>query len=189
MRMNRESQSLSEPRSRVIARHVQLALAAGMQMRAYAALVADCYMERTAPYDRIVEFHVGTTADAAEKAVRANAQLVNRFVDGTVKLPADMEEALVLSLPDDTRARCKAALAERYGLLAARRPDSAEATARSTADVMREAGEAIAALCEVAAHGTPAARERARRELIEMQAAGASALEQLRLADIRASAH
>lgn len=178
--MNRESQVLT--RSRVIARHVQLALAGGMQMRAYAAAVADAYMARTAVADRVVDFHVGTTTDAAEKAIRANAQLCNRFIDGTVKMPADLEESFVLSLPEDARMRCKAELAARYGLLAARVPDaSAAGGAKSAANLMREVAEFITESITADACPNEIALRAALRELTDVEAACATARAQLDL--------
>ena len=178
--MNRESQKLT--RSRVIARHVQLALASGMQMRAYAAEVADTYIGRTPVEDRVVDFHVGTTTDAVEKAIRANAQLCNRFIDGTVKMPADLEEAFVLSLPDDARMRCKAELAARYGLLAARAPEASTAGgAKSAANLMREVAEFITQSCTADSAPNEIALRAALRELTDVEAACASARAQLNL--------
>jgi hypothetical protein len=170
-----------EPRSRTVMRFVQLALHHGVSMKAFAASVADSYIAATSFDDRVVDFKVGTCAESAAKANKANAQICQRYLDGTVKtFPADLEEAFVMSLPDDVREQCKAALADRYGLLAARLPIvGAQATQQSTADVMRESGEAIAALLQLVASGSVDARDKAKRELLDVVATATTAIEQI----------
>lgn len=131
-----------EPRLDAIARHVLLARRAiGLTMSEYAARVVDVYHQRTALADRTVSFEVGTTSDALEKATRANTQTVQRFLDGTVRAPIDIEEALVLALPDAQRTDCLRALAARYGLLAAPQPATdGPAQQIQVAELLRDTG-------------------------------------------------
>lgn len=97
--------------------------ATGLSIKSLADVVAAEYMARTAQFDRVIEFHVGTTAASTERALKLNGQIVSRYMDETVKtFPADLEEAWVAALPQPHRDELVAELAGRYGLLAARRP-------------------------------------------------------------------
>lgn len=144
-----------EPRIAVIAHHVRQALrASGMTMRVYAGRVADLYHLRTALADRTVPFEIGTTAETAEQAERANAQTVQRFLDGTVRAPIDLEEALVLALPDTQRGECLRALAARYGLLAAPTPATSGVEQQvQLAGLMHDTGRLLAELAPAFADG------------------------------------
>lgn len=113
-----------EPRSQVIFRHTLAAFrSTSFTQMQLAVAVADAYQARVAPHDRIVEFHAGTTVDTIERAKKANLQIIDRYMKGTVKLPADLEEAWVACLPEAHRLDCERELAQRYGLLGARCPD------------------------------------------------------------------
>lgn len=117
-----------EPRSQVIFRHTQAAFrATALEPMQLAICIADEYQERVAPHERIVEFHVGTTVDTITKAKKANLQIFDRFLKGTVKLPADLEESWVASLPQPHREDCERELAQRYGFIGARSPLSTTA--------------------------------------------------------------
>jgi len=150
-----------EPRSQVVFRHTAAALrCSGLTMQVLATAIADRYQEMVAPGERIVEFHVGTTADSIVRAHKANLQLVTRFLAGTVKLPADLEEAWVQALPEPHRADCERELAQRYGFLGARTPEhSGQACALGTAMVSIEFGQLLQHIAGVMADGTVTASD------------------------------
>ena len=142
--MKRDPQAI-EPRSQVIFRHTQAAFrATALEPMQLAIHVADEYQARTAPHERIVEFHVGTTVDTITKAKKANLQIVDRFMKGVVKLPVDLEEAWVASLPAPHREDCERELAQRYGFIGARSPmSSAAAQMLCAGQVSVEFGELL----------------------------------------------
>lgn len=79
----------------------------------FAMSVAELYLQRTAPDVRTVPFRLGE-GDELIKAMKANGQTLRRYMDGTVKvLPADLEDAWVLALPDPYRSDCERDLASR----------------------------------------------------------------------------
>jgi hypothetical protein len=134
-----------EPRSQVIFRHTQAAFrATALEPMQLAIRVADEYQARVAPHERIVEFHAGTTVDAITKAKKANLQIVDRFLKGAVKLPADLEEAWVASLPQPHREDCERELAQRYGFIGAKSPlSSAAAEMLCAGEVSIEFGQLL----------------------------------------------
>ena len=134
---------MRETRPKVIAHHVALAIRGGMTIRNYAADVAKLYAERTEPAQREVEFHFTRDPYADE---RANAQIVQRYIDSP-RMPAYIEEALVLALPEPFRAECQRELAARYGCLAAAIPSQAEgAELADVGKLMAECGSAFVEL-------------------------------------------
>jgi hypothetical protein len=137
---------MRETRPQTIIFHIQLALGRGMTVRGYAADVARLYNERTQADARTIEFHSGTDPYADE---RANAQLVQRFIDARTRMPAEIEEALVLALPDPFRGECKRDLAERYGDLAAPIPSCGDdCTVVDAGKLMEETGRALVELAQ-----------------------------------------
>lgn len=168
---------MNETRAQCITRHVRAALrGSGATMRAVADRAVDVYHSRTALQDRAIEFHIGATAAAYESAARANAQLVERMLNGTVRLPADLEEALVLALPDVQRAECLRDLAARYGLLAAVQPGAnGIAQQMTTADMMLATGRLLTTLAPAYADGAldtsdAAHARRALPQVLDLQA-------------------
>lgn len=141
-----------ESRAACIAHHANMALRkSALTDRAYGQTVADLYMQRTPLHVRTIEFHVSRDPYADE---RANAQLVKRFLTDVVRMPVDLEEALVLALPEPFRGACLADLAERLNLLAAPRP--AQDAMRQTihlGEMARDAGEVMIALAPMFADG------------------------------------
>lgn len=169
---------MREPRSATIGRVVLDALRhSGLTEQAYAARVVDLYHQRVALHERTVEFHAGTTAGQVIEAQRANAQLLRRMLNGAVRLPADLEESLVLALPPPYQRHLLSELAARYGLLAVAEPSRTEAGQHATlANLCREFGEAVERVAPMLADGRIDASDRnlagpAVRELRDVLAA------------------
>lgn len=169
---------MRESRSAVITHHVRAALQhSGLSERVYACAVADSYRERTPLHARSVEFHAGGCYDAD---ARSNAQLLRRMLDGQVRMPIDLEEPLVLSLPEPFRGACLRELAARTGHLAAPLPAATGAgQVRSASRLMAETAEAIEALAPLLDDGRIDGADRAAiptalRELLDVEAACAS---------------
>lgn len=136
---------MHDTRSQRIAEHVALAVArSALTERAYAQHVADIYLERTPLHVRAIEFHV--SADPYADA-QANAQIVKRMLDGRVRMPVDVEEALMLALPEPYRAHLFAELAERVGLMVGERvPAEAAAQQQQLGALLHEMGHTVDAL-------------------------------------------
>lgn len=169
---------MRESRSAVITHHVRAALQhSGLSERVYACAVADSYRERTPLQARSVEFHAGGCYDAD---ARSNAQLLRRMLDGQVRMPIDLEEPLVLSLPEPFRSACLRELAARTGHLAAPLPATTGAgQVLSASRLMAETAEAIEALAPLLDDGRIDGADRAGiptalRELLDVEAACAS---------------
>ncbi len=120
----------------------------------FAMTVADNYMAMTAPDVRQVKLRTGEGSDLT-KAMDNNAQVIRRYMDGTVKtLPADLEDAWVVSLPEPYRSNCERDLARRRGILPLRMTMDDEATqAMGIAGLMKEFGELVQALSPAMADG------------------------------------
>lgn len=176
-----------EPRSHTLARFIRLALRAGDTELEYADRVADIYRERTALAERDVPFHAGTTTDQILDAKRANAQLLRRMLSGEVRLPADLEESLVLALPEAIRRRCVAELCDRIDLLAVPKPRAdAAGQAKLLSDLCREFGEAVERIAPMLHDGGIDASDRAQapaamRELNDLIGAAVSLRAQIEL--------
>lgn len=135
-------------RDRAIARHVAMALKhSDLTRETYGDDVARIYHERTPLHLRRVEFHEMTREADPYAVLRANAQLVFRQIEGVTRLASELEEALVLALPEPYRSACLRELAARYGLLAAAQPAEHPAGLVSQLGGLgREFGEALQAL-------------------------------------------
>ena len=142
-----------EPRSVTIIRHVNnYLLSTSVSQEAFADDVKSIYHERIPnPKARVMHFH--ETGDA-HKDMSANAQLLMRVINRRVKFPSDLEEAVVLAMPDDYRHQCISDLAARYDLLAAEIPhaDSNDDLANLNC-ILKETGEAIQSLGPIFADG------------------------------------
>lgn len=166
-----------EPRAAVIFRHTTACIRNSHHTDAsFAQTVAETYMAMVAPAERVVDFHAGTDADAVEKAQRANAQLISRFRNGTVKLPVDLEEAWVSAMPSPWGEECARELAQRYGFMGARMPELQPHAGMLNASRMSiEFGNTIGALAQVMADGVVDGRDvpalrRAQRDGMDLQA-------------------
>lgn len=95
----------------------------------------------------------GSYADYA-KAVGRLRKRVQRYIDGGLHLPTELEEAWVEALPDDYASACRATLARRYGFLAAVAPDVAACTdGEAVGRVMTQTGHVLSGLSAALADG------------------------------------
>ncbi len=144
------------PRSAVIFAHVRAAVAStGLNLRKMSATIAETYVALVEPEERTVPFRSGVTVDDIFKAEKHNAQVMARYMDGTVKvLPADLEDAVVLSLPEPHRSNCERDLARRRSILAVPMPDGTEAGDNAClARVYMEFGQFVESLAPALADG------------------------------------
>ena len=93
---------------------------------------------------RSVKFH----ADGdVFKDAKANGQIIQRMMDGSVRMPVEIEESLIEALPIDWRKSLKAALAARMGLLASPIPSNQPSVEiQHVGQVATEFGELFALL-------------------------------------------
>jgi hypothetical protein len=136
---------MRETRSQIIAEHALLAMRrSAMTERTYAESVAEVYQERTPLHLRTVQF--ASSADPYADT-EANRQTVKRMLDGRVRMAVDLEEALILALPQPYREHLIADLAARLGLrVAAAGSATAAGQQHQVGDLIRTAGEAVQTL-------------------------------------------
>jgi len=143
-----------EPRSDVVRRHVNNCFRADKTVTEenFADEVKGIYHDRVSnTADRVVHFHEGGDAS---KVLAANAQLLFRMIKGAVKFPADIEEAVVLALPEPYQSDCLSELSGRYGLLAAHVPESSpNSSVTNISHLMKETGEALEAIAPMLSDG------------------------------------
>lgn len=143
-----------------------------MNANSFAMQVAENYFAMTAPHmhdKKAVPLRMGQGDDLAD-ALKANGQALRRYMDGTVKtLPADLEDAWVLSLPEPYRSDCERDLAARRGLLPIRLAlIAADADTAGIGNLMTEFGSLVSALTPATADGVIDARDRPHaRSIIE----------------------
>lgn len=123
-----------------------------MNAQSFAMSLADKYLALTAPDVRTVPFRLG---DDLAADMRNNAQILRRYMDGTVKvLPADLIDAWVLSLPEPFRAECERDLSRRRGLLPVRMVVAGGAArAVGLAELASEFGQLLEAIAPALADG------------------------------------
>jgi hypothetical protein len=122
-----------------------------MNAQSFAMVLAEKYLALNAPDVRSVPFRLG---DDLAADMRNNAQILRRYMDGTVKvLPADLVDTWVLSLPEPFRAECERDLARRRGLLPVRMVDAGVARDVGLADLALEFGQLIEAISPALANG------------------------------------
>jgi hypothetical protein len=110
----------------------------------FALKVAERYLATTAPDVRQVKLRLGDGADLL-KAMDNNGQILRRYMSGEVKtLPADLEDAWVLALPEPYRSECERELAKRRGRLSFEIPHLDDTGADAIAPVLTETGELFA---------------------------------------------
>ena len=144
------------PRSAVIYAHTRRMLNTTAQcVRKFALQVAENYVASMAPDQRQVPFKMGVTLDDLIKAEKHNGQIINRYMDGTVKaLPADLEDAWITALPEPFRSDCERDLADRRGIYAQKKLEQSEqGEAVGLAGLAKEFGELVEALAPALADG------------------------------------
>lgn len=151
--MKRGTQFLP-PRQAVVYQYTERMIReTGTNRRTFAMEVADRYLQLVAEDDRDVPFRI-TRGGGAEADKKHNGQILGRYLDGTVKkLPADLEDAWVLSLPQPYRADCERELARRRGLLAVALPQDDGLQIASMAGLLSEYGKHLEALAPALADG------------------------------------
>jgi hypothetical protein len=127
----------------------------GLPLCKFAARVVDAYHARVPQHDRETKFHVATTngTDEIFKVEKANAQIIQRFKDGTVKFPLDLIEAWCDALPAPLDLECRRALARRMNLLGATIPTEGDSATNGVADMAIEFGQTMQALAPLMADG------------------------------------
>ncbi len=148
-------------RSAALARHVHLALRhSGDDWNTYAGRVLELYAARTPLHLRHIEFAQHVAGGNAYDTIRANSQTVRRMVDGTTRMPVEIEEALILALPEPFLGEAQRELAERLGLMAATLPPPCEVPgqapaldASAVASLMRETADVVQAIATIVADG------------------------------------
>ncbi len=120
----------------------------------FAMAVAEQYLASVAPDVRCVPFKLGEGDDLI-RALKANGQILRRYMDGTVKaLPADLEDAWVMALPEPYRSNCERDLAQRRGRYSMRQLDPTESRqVAGLGDLMTEVGQLCEALAPAVADG------------------------------------
>lgn len=101
-----------------------------VNVASFAMNVAEQYHAMTAPDVRHIPLKLGE-GDELFMAMRRNAETIRRYMDGTVKsLPADIEDAWVLALPEPYRSECERDLARRRGRLSSPLPEGGKTEKR-----------------------------------------------------------
>lgn len=120
----------------------------------FAMQLAELYIATVAPDVRNVPFRLGE-GDELLKAMKNNGQILRRFMSGDVKvLPADLEDAWVMALPQPYRRDCERDLARRRGQwTCAELPETEAGHATCLARVAAEFGQLMEALAPALADG------------------------------------
>lgn len=137
------------PRSQVIFGHTRRMLdATAYCQRKFAMALAENYIALVAPDQRSVPFRWGVTSAQLFAAEKHNAQQVARYMSGVIKaLPADLEDAWVMTLPEPYRSDCERDLARRRGHLTVKCIQPAEyGEAVGLAVLAREFGQLVEAV-------------------------------------------
>lgn len=130
---------------------------ARLKWNEYAGAVVEHYHDLTAVEDRIVDFHVASTAENFEQCTRLNTQTIKRILSGEIRMCVDIEESLIAALPDAQRDHMMAALLARDGLLLARRPpavDDITGQMGTPCELMRSTAAAVEKIMPMLADGT-----------------------------------
>lgn len=152
--MKRSNQFLPPRQSVVLGYTRRMLDETAMNANTFAMAVAERYLELVAPDVRTVPFRIGA-GDEILKDARNNGQLLRRYMDGTVKvLPADLEDAWVLALPEPYRGACERDLARRRGYLPVRIWEAIEdGPVASLGAITSEFSELLEALAPALADG------------------------------------
>lgn len=143
------------PRSQVIGAFVVEAITGhAMTWNQYSERVVAHYHATVDVLDRVVEFHVPTTAENFEHCTRLNTQTVRRLLTGEIRQPVDIEESLLAGLDDDDRQQLQTRLLQRSGLIYAAQPgQGSEGGLVAPCELMRRAADAVQRVAPMLADG------------------------------------
>jgi hypothetical protein len=148
---------MHDTRCGVIFRHVNQALKHVGQVTqdSFAADVAELYHARTASHLRGVQFHEAARSADIYQTQRLNAQLLFRMLNptGPTRMPCELEEAVVLSLPQPFRNECLRELSNRLGLLAVPMPCPTPGALVTLGEFVGAFGECVVELSQTIADG------------------------------------
>lgn len=117
----------TELRTEVIFRHLRrLVRETGVSVEDYSEDVLRVWMERTSAEARISGHDFRVTTPVFDR-MSANGQKIRRWMSSEIKArpSIDVEECLVLGLPEPYQSDCRRDLARRYGLMDVPLPDEA----------------------------------------------------------------
>lgn len=169
-----------EPRADVIRRHVNnyFRIEKAATEEGFADDVKCIYHDVVCDAaDRVVQFHEGGDVS---KILAANAQLLFRMLKGRVKFLADLEEPVVMALPEPYQSDCKTELAARYDMLPVYASNiRPERSVNNVSRLLRETSDVVDALAPMLADGVIDEKDRplAKRGLKEIQEAMAVLVE------------
>lgn len=148
---------MRETRSHAIYAHVRIALThSGLDQMDFADDVARIYHERTPLHVRGIDFRQHQRGVDPYEVRRANEQLLFRMLkpNGPVRMAVEVEEAVVLALPERFRDECLRELSGRYGLMPAPLPATNGIDALTcVGEFSRDFGDCLVALAKTAADG------------------------------------
>lgn len=134
-------------RQSVICFHIErFMLERGQSLIGFSGEVAIHYHRLTPVHAQTVplkQANIGNDVDKFFKQQESNTKLLQRWIDGTTKIPIEVEEALIDALPEPYHSRCIHDLSIRMGVLPIR--IQAPNSLSELADVIREGAEALAA--------------------------------------------
>ena len=128
------------------------ALCSGVSAITFAQRLADAYHAGTDVHDRVIEFHVGTTADGQIRAMKLNAKTVERLASGDIRFPLDLVDAWAEALGARLGLEFRRELARGLGFLGAEPPTRA-GPASDIGTLVADFGETMRALAPLLADG------------------------------------
>lgn len=173
--MKEPSALLAETRSEVVFRYVKLMVrSTGASIEDYSVDVVRHWRDRTPAAARHGDFHI---AGSVFEQMKSNGQKIRRWMNPEVSArpSVDVEEALVLGLPEPFRSDCLRELAVRCGGLFVALNTTATPLLGDMAELLTQSGEALAALGPLFADGRIDSSDdtqallKARRELQDVQ--------------------
>lgn len=174
-----------ESRWECTARHVRAALRrTGASVEDYSVDVLGIWQQRTPADVRDAHCADFKQTGSGYKLMEANGKKIRRWLNPEVSArpSVDVEECLVLALPEPDRSHCLRDLAARYGGLFVAVHAGVDLSIGGAADLMRECGEALQSLSpllvdgQINAHDDPQLLAAARSELLDVQSAAAAVI-------------
>lgn len=155
-----------------------------------AVAIARGYHERVAAGDRTIPIDpepAGSDSQDYYRWAERTRKQVERWMDGSVRIPVEIEEAWVAALPQPYQWRVIHVLSARFGVLPVSMPEAASMDPGGSGDAMKESGEAIQAEAPIWSDGAVHAGDyesvcRAEREYREAASAMLARAEQWRAA-------